>query len=102
MLAKEVSSFVNVPYLPLCIKKFNTRSQTELSFKERRANIKDSFEFNKEYKSTIKNKNILVIDDVFTTGATCNEVSTTLLKAGANKCYVLTLAHVKVEPISSN
>lgn len=102
LLSIEVSSLLSIPYLPLCIKKINTPSQTNLSFKDRRANVKDSFEFNKEYKSTIKNKNILIIDDVFTTGATCNEVSTTLLKAGANKCYVLTLAHVKVEPISSN
>ena len=102
LLAKEVGSLLNITCLPLCIKKINTKSQTELSFKERKANVKDSFEFKKEYKSTIKGKNILIIDDVFTTGATCNEVSSVILKAGASNCYVLTLAHVKVEPISSS
>jgi len=102
LLAQEVSTLLNIPLLPLCKKIVNTQSQTELSFKQRRANIKDSFAFNKEYKSTIKDKNILIIDDVFTTGATCNEVSSTLLKAGAKNCYVLTLAHVKVNPISNS
>lgn len=102
LLAKEVSSLLNIPLLPLCNKIINTKSQTELSFKERRANVKDSFAFNIEHKKQIKGKNILIIDDVFTTGATCDEVSSVILKAGAKNCFVLTLAHVKVEPISSN
>ena len=102
LLAKEVSTLLDIPYLPLCEKVINTPSQTELSFKERRANVKDSFAFNKNYKKQIKDKNILIIDDVFTTGATCDEVSSIILKAGAKNCFVLTLAHVKVEPISSN
>lgn len=102
LLAQEVSKLTNVPILPLCEKVVNTPSQTELSFKERRANVKDSFEFNKKYKSTIKGKNILIIDDVFTTGATCDEVSSLLLKHGAKNCFVLTLAHVKVQTILNN
>lgn len=102
LLAKEVSSLLDIPLLPLCDKIINTKSQTELSFKDRRANVKDSFAFNNAYKNHIKGKNILIIDDVFTTGATCNEVSSTILKAGANNCFVLTLAHVKINSISNN
>ena len=102
LLAKEVSNLLDIPCLTLCEKKINTPSQTNLKFSERRANVKDSFAFNIEHKNQIKGKNILIIDDVFTTGATCNEVSSVILKAGAKNCYVLTLAHVKVEPISSN
>jgi len=102
LLAQEVSSLLDIPLLALCEKVINTKSQTELSFKERRANVKDSFAFNKQYKKQIKDKNILIIDDVFTTGATCDEVSSVLLKAGAKNCFVLTLAHVKVNPILSS
>ena len=48
LLAKEISTLLDIPLLPLCSKVINTKSQTELSFKDRRANVKDSFSFNKE------------------------------------------------------
>ena len=41
-----------------------------------------------------KGKKVLIIDDVFTTGATINECSKILLKNGAAKVFVLTLARV--------
>ncbi len=69
----------------------NTPTQTKLSRRERQENVKDCFKVTD--KSKVKDLNILLIDDVYTTGSTTNEISKALLKAGANKIYVLTVAH---------
>ncbi|MFC1885528.1 ComF family protein [Thermodesulfobacteriota bacterium] len=67
-----------------------TKPQTALKRKERLTNIKGAFTVSDTLK--VKNKNILVVDDVYTTGATVNECATVLLRAGANYVDVLTLA----------
>lgn len=97
LLSEELSKFINVTTLNLCEKVINTPSQTNLKFSERKANVKDSFKFNSEHKNKIKNKTILIIDDVITTGATTSELCSTILKAGAKHCFVLTLAHVSLQ-----
>ena len=96
LLAKEVCSLTGLDYIDLCEKVINTPSQTSLTFSERKANVKDSFKVIKQHIPTIKGKTILIIDDVFTTGATTSELSKTLLVKGAKECYVLTLAHVNI------
>ena len=68
-----------------------TKTQTELEDNLRFLNVKGSFSVvNSEY---IKGKNILLIDDVLTTGATASEAAYTLKNAGANIVFVLTLAN---------
>lgn len=61
--------------------------------KERLKNLKDVFEINKEKKFQIKNKTIILIDDVYTTGATLLESRQTLLNNGAKKVICFTIAH---------
>jgi ComF family protein len=68
-----------------------TKTQTELEENERLLNVKDSFSVTK--KELIKAKNILLIDDVLTTGATSSEAAYALKNAGANIVFVLTLAN---------
>lgn len=70
----------------------STLTQTGLSKKEREQNIKGAFEVSNKKK--IAGKNIILIDDVYTTGATLNECAKTLVKAGAEKIVALTLARV--------
>ncbi|MGN1208604.1 MAG: ComF family protein [Christensenellales bacterium] len=74
-----------------CVKRVvETESQRTKNAKDRFENMKNCFEvFNKQ---AIKNKNVLICDDVFTTGATCNSLARTLLKAGAKQVKCLTLA----------
>jgi ComF family protein len=67
-----------------------TKSQTGLGRKERLKNIKNAFSVNDPSK--INRKKILLIDDVYTTGATAKECSKVLLNAGASHVDVLTLA----------
>ena len=67
-----------------------TEPQTGLGRKERLANIKNAF--NISDGSKITGKRILLVDDVYTTGATVNECAKVLLKGGAGHVDVLTLA----------
>lgn len=73
----------------------NTPPQAKLTFKERRNNILDAFKV--VDKSKVKNKTILIIDDVYTTGATINESAKALIKAGAKKVFAITFGHTVVE-----
>ncbi len=68
----------------------NTKTQTELKDNERFSNVKGCFSVPQE--NCVKNRNILLIDDVLTTGATVSEAALALKNAGANIVYVLTLA----------
>jgi ComF family protein len=77
----------------ILFRKSKTRAQVGMSRKERIANIKDVFEVRDHSK--IEDKNVLLIDDVLTTGATANECVKTLIKNGAKNVDVLTLAHTE-------
>ena len=69
----------------------HTRTQAELQGPDRLENVKDSFLV--KMPDRIKGKNILLIDDVLTTGATSSEASRALKSSGANSVIVLTLAN---------
>lgn len=70
------------------------KSQTGLSRGIRKENVKNTFGINKKYISLIKGKNILLVDDVYTTGATVNECSKVLRRSGCGSITVITLARV--------
>jgi len=61
--------------------------------KERLKNILGSFSINPKNEHKIKNKNIILIDDVTTTGATLKEAKKILKQAGAKKVIAFTIAH---------
>ncbi len=71
----------------------DTDEQKELSFTERQKNIIDAFRVSDKY--FVKNKKILLIDDVMTTGATANACAIALKQAHASQVYVLSIAHGK-------
>ncbi|MBE5745726.1 MAG: ComF family protein [Clostridiales bacterium] len=70
----------------------DTVSQTKKSYLERLTSLDGSFEV--KNKQAIKNKNILIVDDIFTTGATCNAIAKELFKANAKSVKCLTLCNV--------
>ncbi len=65
-----------------------------LDKKNRKLNIKGAFSINNPKK--IKGKKVLLVDDVYTTGATVNECAKELLKNGAKHVDVLTIARTQV------
>ena len=97
LLAQNISDISNVKYEPRILEKIKTtRRQEGLSGKKRRKNIIGSFGINKKYEKSIENKNIVLVDDVFTTGSTVNECSKILKKHNAKSVTVVTLAMVVV------
>ena len=70
----------------------NTPSQTGLSRSQRQRNLAGAF----EVRGT-PGKTVIVVDDVYTTGSTMNEIARTLKRAGAERVEVLTVARVTRE-----
>ena len=81
LLAKHISQETGLDYANMLTKIKNTQSQTELNFKDRQNNIKGVFRC--QNPEIIKNKNILLVDDVITTGATLQECALVLKQNGA-------------------
>ena len=95
--AHELSKhFSRLAYIPLqasiLFRVKATRVQAGLSRRERRLNLVGSFQVSG--RSWIKDKRVMLIDDVFTTGATVNECAKLLKQNGAQRVNVLTLARV--------
>ncbi|MCX6737810.1 MAG: phosphoribosyltransferase family protein [Candidatus Parcubacteria bacterium] len=76
----------------LIIKTKNTPPQAELSKDERKKNIINAFEINPLLKDIIKDKNILLVDDVFTTGSTMEECSKILKQNCAQSVWCAVVA----------
>lgn len=93
LLAHVLSKKTGIKTLPDALKrKRYTTPQTGLTKTQRKDNVKGAFAMNGRYMKDIKGKNILLIDDVVTTGSTIEQSTRTLLKAGAAQVNVLTLA----------
>lgn len=75
-----------------------TPPQGHLSVAERAKNVRKAFALNPRRKAQITGKRIVLIDDVYTSGATVNECAQVLIEAGAASVDVLTLARV-VRPV---
>jgi len=69
-----------------------TSSQTGLTRHQRRANLRGAFVV--KDRAAIDGRDILVVDDVFTTGTTVSECSRLLMRAGARRVFVVTVARV--------
>jgi len=99
LLAVEVSRSLGVPMDAHCVDRVkDTLPSTKLTGgrKAREENVRDAFVL--KDRAAVKNKTVLVVDDVLTTGATSSELARILKKAGAAKVYVLTFATTREKP----
>jgi len=94
LLAKYLSQLTNIPvdYCSL-IRHENTVPQVSLSRNDRRKNLKKAFSL--KYPERICGKNIVLIDDVETTGSTLSECAKVLKRHKAGKIYALTVARTE-------
>lgn len=92
LLVKELNRRTQMPYAKRILqKRIPTLPQVLLNGEARETGVRGSFHI--QGAEEVRGKRILLVDDVYTTGATVNECSRVLLKAGAQQVDVLTLAH---------
>ena len=96
-IAKELSRLKNICVKNTLIKLASSKHQAGLTQKERLENLKGSFVLIDEAKECVKDKVVLIVDDVFTTGATLFECSKTLKKAKPAKIKTITFAKTKFD-----
>lgn len=88
LLARVVADHFSLKMEVNLLKKIKEiKPQFKLEREERLSNIKGAFSC-----SPLEGKNVLLIDDIYTTGATVLEASSALKAAGAKHIYILTLA----------
>ncbi len=91
VVARELAKRKNVMFFKnWLVKVKNTPPQTSLEAADRQKNLKGAFAV-LDFEG-IKGKTVLLVDDVFTTGATLQECSLVLMKAGALEVRALTIA----------
>lgn len=95
LLAQRLAHLNHWVYMPsVLLRKRRTPPQGYLSRKDRIKNVARAFDVPKAKKALVSGKTIILVDDVFTTGATLNACAQALLKAGASEVHALTLARV--------
>ena len=75
--------------------KHNFKIQKKLGYRDRFLNIINRYKA--KNGNIMKGKGVLIVDDIFTTGATINECARILLSAGADRVYSLTIASADIK-----
>ncbi|WP_456456173.1 phosphoribosyltransferase family protein [Thermovibrio sp.] len=86
---EELLKGAKVQFKNILEKPISREKQSQASFKERQDNVRGLFSL----KGEVKGKRVLVFDDVFTTGATVNEISRLLKERGAKEVFVYTVCY---------
>jgi ComF family protein len=94
LIARAALKSFDPARLPLCAavleRKRETASQIGLTTHQRRQNLRNAFRV--AQPEIVKSREVLLVDDVYTTGATVSECARVLLRAGATKVWVATVA----------
>ena len=92
LLAEHLAAALGVPVRPRWLTRVRaTQSQSELGAAERWANVRGAF----QARAGVAGRDVVVVDDVITTGATAAECARALRAAGARRVGVLTVARVR-------
>lgn len=92
LLAELLAKGSGLELLSSVSKLRDTPPQKSLTLKQRRENLKGCFKITD--KKSFRDKKVVLIDDVLTTGVTASELARCIKKAGATRVYVLTVASV--------
>ena len=91
LLGAMAGKHLSLPSSTVLAKRLPSRPQAGLSEKQRRHNVRGSF----SVKRVVTGRRLLLLDDIFTTGATVNECARVLRDAGAASVGVLTVARAE-------
>ncbi len=95
LLAARLSRLTGVPHDPFVAQRVKaTRQQVGLSAAQRADNVRGAFRVPEAMAAKIAGRDILLVDDVYTSGATAKAATRALLRAGAAAVDVLTFARV--------
>lgn len=90
LVARPLAYEVGVEYLPQALRKTReTRSQVGLNVSQRHENVHNAYQADPK---VVQGRSLLLMDDVATTGSTISACTESLLSAGAEEVYVLTIA----------
>ncbi len=93
LLANRIAKRLNIPCEPGILNRVRyTKSQSKLSAEERIKNVQGAFKV--QDARIVKNKVLILVDDVLTTGSTLNACALSLKEAGAGKILAVTAAKV--------
>jgi ComF family protein len=99
-LARHLSRRTGMPYLPsVLVRTKRTHRQIGLSARARQENVRAAFAVSAGHEAEVFGKRLVLIDDVYTTGATVAAATRALKKAGAAQVSVLTFAMALAETI---
>ncbi|KXX67900.1 ComF family protein [Flammeovirga sp. SJP92] len=91
VLCESIATITNIPYNKKAVKRVKyTTSQTKKSREQRLKSMEDVFTI--PLPEVVSGKNILIVDDVLTTGATVESLGRTLVKSGAKTISILSIA----------
>ena len=94
-LARSVSAISGKTFSPMAVRRIRkTRQQVGLPLREREDNVRAAFAVPEDQDIMVRGRRVLVVDDVYTTGATVGAVARALKKSGATAVDVLTFARV--------
>lgn len=89
ILADELGKRTGISVNKTCVYRItNTTPQKILGQKERQKNLRRAFAIDRQWRP---GGNVLIIDDIYTTGSTINAIARLLKKMGAKKIYFLTI-----------
>lgn len=98
ILSRELNRLAGIPWDPLVLQRTrSTASQVGLTHDQRRRNVQGAFSVAPKRAAAVKDRAIVLVDDVITTGATVEACARALKRAGASRVDVLALGLVTPE-----
>jgi ComF family protein len=92
LLAEAVADRVDMPLVEALERRQGESTQVGLHPAERRANVRSAFTVRAEARATLKGAQVLLVDDMLTTGSTAMEAARPLVQAGAAQVFISTFA----------
>lgn len=90
LIAKILSEKSGLKLEDILLKVKYTKTQSLLENSQRRKNVENAFSI--KIPELVKNKKVIIFDDIYTTGATANEIAKILKEAGAKNVFILVIA----------